>query len=112
MSIFISYLISSSLLTLLIRAQVVIGDSSYSLIDLVKYVFSSLPLSHHIELYSEMNRKWYMHIGKILFINYILTLNICPWLYIIEEWTLQKIREFWAKQAATQKYMNKRILDR
>lgn len=53
-----------------------------------------------------------MHIGKLLMVNYLLTLNVCPWLYIGEEWFLQRVREMWARRAKTQKVMNHRILDR
>jgi hypothetical protein len=52
-----------------------------------------------------------MEIGKLLLANYFLTLNIFPWLYVIEEWVMQLVRLLWAKQARTQKIMNKRILD-
>lgn len=52
-----------------------------------------------------------MEIGKLLLANYFLTLNLFPWLYVIEEWVMQRIRALWAWQAKTQKIMNKRILD-
>lgn len=45
-------------------------------------------------------------------INYVLTLNLCPWLYIVEEWLLQKGRECWAGRAKNQKRMKERLLDR
>lgn len=91
-SIFLTYLISSSLLTILIRAQFKWGDSSFSLVEWAQSLFPGLSVRADINVYSEMNRKWYMEIGKLLIANYLLTLNICPWLYVIEEWTLQKCR--------------------
>jgi hypothetical protein len=52
-----------------------------------------------------------MEIGKLLLANFFLTLNIFPWLYVIEEWLMQQLRALWARRAVTQKIMNKRIVD-
>lgn len=73
--------------------------------------FPELAVKSNLDVYNEMTRKWYMEIGKLLLANYFLTLNIFPWLYVIEEWLMQQLRALWARRAVTQKIMNKRILD-
>jgi hypothetical protein len=111
MSIFITYLISSSLLSLLIRAEIKIGDGSFSLVQWAQDSFPNLSVKNNLDVYNEMTRKWYMEIGKLLLANFFLTLNVFPWLYVIEEWVMQQVRALWARQAPTQKIMNERILD-
>lgn len=53
------------------------------MVHIARSLFSSVP---EVEVYSEATRKWYLYIGKLLIVNYLLTLIICPWLYVIEEW--------------------------
>lgn len=56
-SIFLTYLFSSSLLVLLIRGEVSIGGRDWSLVALLRELFPSTPL---VELYREAGRKWYL----------------------------------------------------
>ena len=62
-------------------------------------------------MYSEATRRWYLYIGKLLIVNYLLTLIICPWLYVIEEWIEKKLRRLWAGMAKTHRQAKKRLLD-
>lgn len=102
------YFFSSSLLAILIRGEIQIGDTSLSLVRIAQSLFPSVP---SVEVYAHAGRKWYMHIGKLLIVNYILTLIICPWLYVVEEWLMRKIRVCWSALARTQKQAKARILD-
>jgi len=108
LSIFLTYFFSSSVLAILIRGQLKIGDSTFSLVEVAQLLFSSTPA---VEVYNQATRKWYLHIGKLLMVNYILTLNICPWLYVVEEWISKQARKIWSRMAKTQRQAKERLID-